>query len=102
MIIDLTKLNFEAEVLQSDRKVLVDFWAPRCLPCRQMAPILEEIESELDNVKVCRLNVDEETLIAMQHGVLSIPTFMVFENGAMTAADAGFMEKSELLALLNK
>lgn len=102
MIIDLNKDTFEDEVLKASGKVLVDFWAPRCVPCVKMTPHLEELAKERTDVKFCRLNVDEETLIAMQHRVFGIPTFMVFENGVMTAADGGYMEKSELNALLDK
>lgn len=104
MIIDLTKDSFQHEVLEYKGKVLVDFWAPRCVPCKETEPHLISLEKELSNsgsnIKICRLNVDEHTIVAMHHGVLSIPYFLVFENGKMISYDGGFMTKEQLADLI--
>ncbi|MBQ5968672.1 MAG: thioredoxin [Clostridia bacterium] len=101
MEITLTKDNFEAEVLQSDVPVLVDFWATWCGPCRMVAPIVEEIAQEYDGkVKVCKADVDENEDLAMEYGVMSIPTLMVFKNGALDNTQVGFCTKEQLLEML--
>jgi thioredoxin 1 len=73
--------NFEQEVLRSDKPVLLDFWAPWCGPCRMVLPLVEEIAGERDDIKVCKVNVDEESELAGQFGVMSIPTLVVMEQG---------------------
>ena len=98
--INVTKNNFESEVLKSDKKVLVDFWAPWCGPCRMVVPIVEEIADERDDIKVCKINVDEEGDIASQFGIMSIPTLMVFENGKVINTVTGARPKDDILALL--
>lgn len=98
--INVTKNNFESEVLKSDKKVLVDFWAPWCGPCRMVVPIVEEIADERDDIKVCKINVDEEGDIASQFGIMSIPTLMVFENGKVINTATGARPKDDILALL--
>ena len=98
--INVTKNNFESEVLKSDKKVLVDFWAPWCGPCRMVVPIVEEIADERDDIKVCKINVDEEGDIASQFGIMSIPTLMVFENGKVINTSTGARPKDDILALL--
>lgn len=101
MEITLTKDNFETEVLQSDVPVLVDFWATWCGPCRMVAPIVEEIAQEYDGkVKVCKADVDENEDLAMEYGVMSIPTLMVFKNGALDNTQVGFCTKEQLLEML--
>ena len=101
MEITLTNENFEAEVLQSDLPVLVDFWATWCGPCRMIAPIVEEIADEFDGkVKVGKVDVDENEDLAMEYGVMSIPTIMVFKNGALADTQVGFCTKEQLLELL--
>ncbi|MBR3551798.1 MAG: thioredoxin [Clostridia bacterium] len=101
MEITLTKDNFETEVLQSDVPVLVDFWATWCGPCRMVAPIVEEIAQEYDGkVKVCKADVDENEDLAMEYGVMSIPTLMVFKNGALVNTQVGFCTKEQLLEML--
>ena len=79
--ITLTKDIFEEEVLKSDKKVLLDFWASWCGPCRMVAPILDEIAEEREDIKVCKINVDEEQDLAAQYQVVSIPSLFVIENG---------------------
>ena len=101
MEITLTKTNFEAEVLKSDKPVLVDFWAPWCGPCRMLAPILAEIaEEKADAIKVGKINVDEEPELAAQYGITGIPAILLFKNGQVAATSVGFKPKSELEAFI--
>jgi thioredoxin 1 len=82
MTIDVTDAAFDSEVLQSDVPVLVDFWAPWCGPCRMAAPVLEKVAGEYEGqLKVCRVNVDDEREVAMQYGIMSIPTIFLFKDG---------------------
>ena len=102
MEITLTKTNFEAEVLKSDKPVLVDFWAPWCGPCRMLAPILAEIAEEKgDAIKVGKVNVDEEPELAAQYGITGIPAILLFRDGKVAATSVGFRPKSELEAFLS-
>ena len=101
MEITLTKANFEAEVLKSDKPVLVDFWAPWCGPCRMLAPILAEIaEEKADTVKVGKVNVDEEPDLAAKYGISGIPAVLLFKNGQVAATSVGFKPKPELEAFI--
>ena len=97
---NITKTSFENEVIRSGRKVLLDFWAPWCGPCRMVSPILEEIASERPDIKVCKVNVDEEMELAKQFRIFSIPTLMVLENGETLHKVTGARGKDQLLALL--
>ncbi len=96
----VTDNNFQAEVIESDTPVLVDFWAPWCGPCRVVAPVLEEIASERDDVRIVKLNVDENQQTAAQYGVLSIPTMILFKNGAPAKTIIGAYPKKKLEAEL--
>ncbi len=98
-IAHITNQNFKEEVLQSDRPVLVDFWAPWCGPCRMLAPVLEELDGDLaGKVKVAKVNVDEEMELAAQFQVASIPTLLLFENGQAVRRTVGAQPKAKLAA----
>jgi thioredoxin 1 len=97
---DVTDNNFQAEVLESDTPTLVDFWAPWCGPCRIIAPSLEELNDELENFRVVKLNVDENQITAAKYEVMSIPTLIVFKNGEPAKKIIGAMPKKRLEAEL--
>jgi thioredoxin 1 len=97
---DVTDSNFQAEVIEADTPVLVDFWAPWCGPCRVVGPVLEEIAGERSDLKVVKLNVDENQLVASKYGVLSIPTMILFKNGAEAKKIIGAFPKKKIEAEL--
>ena len=92
--------NFQEEVLQSDRPVLVDFWASWCGPCRMVLPIVEEIAEEREDIKVVKVNVDEEAELAAQYQIMSIPTLLVMENGQVINKSMGARPKNAILNML--
>jgi thioredoxin 1 len=101
-MISTSDANFEAEVLQSDIPVLVDFWAEWCGPCKMIAPILDEISGEYEGkVKVAKLNIDENPSTPPKYGVRGIPTLMLFKNGEVDATQVGALSKSQLCAFLD-
>lgn len=100
MEIKLTVDNFEAEVLKSDKPVLVDFFADWCGPCQMLAPVLEEIAKENTNIKVGKINVDEEGELAMKYKVSSIPYLALFKNGAIVNQMVGFGGKEKVLEMI--
>ena len=100
-VIPVTKETFENTVLCAQKKVLLDFWAPWCGPCRMLSPIVDEVAEERSDVKVGKVNVDEQPDLAAQFGVMSIPTLLVFQNGRLVNQAVGARPKSGVLALLD-
>ena len=99
-VLKITKENFEDLVLKSEKKVLLDFWAPWCAPCRMVGPIVEAIAEEREDIVVGKVNVDEEIELAMTFKVVSIPMLLVLEGGQTVAKTVGYSPKDEILELL--
>ncbi len=102
-ILELTKENFDKEVIQSDKPVLVDFWAAWCGPCRMVAPIIEQVAEEFQGkAKVAKVNVDEQSELAQQYKIMSIPTLIIFNDGKIAESAVGAKSKNDLSNMLNK
>lgn len=99
-VIHVDKNNFQNEVMESAKPVLLDFWAPWCMPCRMVGPILEEIAEERSDIKVGKINVDEQPELAGQFQVMSIPTLLVIKEGKIVNQSVGAMQKEAILAML--
>ncbi|MBD9068157.1 MAG: thioredoxin [Butyricicoccus sp.] len=99
-VITITKENFQSEVVQSDKPVLLDFWATWCGPCRMVSPIVDQIADERSDIKVGKINVDEQPELAQQFRIISIPTLVVMKDGQIENKAVGAMPKEEILALL--
>ena len=101
MSIQLTEKNFQSEVLESDKPVLVDFWAPWCGPCKMMGPVVEDLAAEMgDSVKIGKVNVDDEEELAQKYGIMSIPCFIAFKGGQAVKQKVGGCTKDALKELL--
>ena len=98
--IKINENNYQQEVLESPKKVLLDFWASWCGPCRMVSPIIDDIAAERPDIKVGKVNVDEEPGLASQFGIMSIPTLVVMENGKILRQAAGAKDKAAILAML--
>ena len=99
-VININNNNFQDEVMHSEKLVLLDFWASWCGPCRMVSPIVDEIAAERSDIKVCKINVDEQPELAVQFGVMSIPTLVVMKNGKVINQAVGARPKAQILAML--
>ena len=99
-VIEITKENFQSEVLNSDKPTLLDFWASWCGPCRMFSPIVDEISEERSDIKVGKINVDEQTELAARFGIMSIPTLVVLKNGKIVNQAVGARPKAQILSML--
>ena len=99
-VINITLENFEAEVIKSEKTLLVDFWAPWCGPCRMLSPVVDEIGEERTDIKVGKVNVDEQEELAMRFGIMSIPTLIVFKNGEAVKKTLGVQPKAAILEMV--
>ncbi|MBO5255906.1 MAG: thioredoxin [Clostridia bacterium] len=99
-VIEITKENYETEVLKSDKPVLLDFWAPWCGPCRMLSPLVDEISEERGDIKVGKINVDEQEALAAQFGVMSIPMLVVMDKGEITNTSVGYKPKKDVLKII--
>ena len=102
MVTVITKDNFQAEVLEADKPVLIDFWAVWCGPCKMLSPVVDQIAEENADIKVCKVDVDEEGQLAQQFGIMSIPTLLVFKGGELVEKTVGVQPKDAILALVKK
>ena len=100
-VIPVNKDNFQQEVLQSDKPVLVDFWAAWCGPCRMIAPIVEQIAQEREDIKVVKIDVDETQELAIQYQIMSIPTLLVFQDGKVVNQSVGVKPKDKILEMFD-
>ncbi len=101
-VINLTNLNFENEVMRSDKPVLIDFFATWCGPCRMVSPLVDEIAQQRSDIKVCKVDVDDQGELASRFGVSSIPMLVVMKNGKVTAQNVGAVPKEKILELVEK
>ena len=101
-VLKITKENYDAEVVKSEVPVLLDFWASWCMPCKMLSPIIDQVAMEVSDVKIGKVNVDEEPELAVQFGIMSIPTLVVIKDGQMVNKSMGVQPKASVLKLLGK
>lgn len=99
-VLHVNRESFEKLIHEGTKPVLVDFWATWCGPCRMLAPVLEEVAGERQDIAVCKVDVDEERELALEYGISSIPTLLVFRGGKVVSKSVGVISKDEMLALL--
>ncbi|MBO5975597.1 MAG: thioredoxin [Oscillospiraceae bacterium] len=99
--LNINKANFHSEVIESERPVLLDFWAPWCGPCRAVVPLIDEIALERDDIKVVKVNIDEEPELAREYRVMSIPTLIVMREGKVVKKASGARPKAQILEMIN-
>ncbi|HIY13502.1 MAG TPA: thioredoxin [Candidatus Agathobaculum merdipullorum] len=99
-VLNITDTNFESEVLSSEQPVLIDFWASWCGPCRMLSPVIDKIADEVSDIKIGKVNVDEQPELARQFGVMSIPTLVVMKNGQVTQQSVGVQPKEAILSMI--
>ncbi len=99
-VIEITAENFEQEVMQSDKPVLLDFWAVWCGPCQMLSPLVDEVAEEREDIKIGKINVDEQQELAVKYQVMSIPTLLVMKNGELANRSVGLISKDQILDLL--
>ena len=97
-----TTNNFESEVLKADKPVLVDFWAEWCVPCKMLSPMVDQISEEVDTIKVCKVNVDDEPELASQYNIMSIPALILFKDGEAKGMTVGAQPKDKILEFINQ
>lgn len=101
--IDISDRQFQAEVVNSDTPVVLDFWAPWCGPCKMISPILEQIAEHYgDKIKICKINIDDNEETAMKYGVRGVPTLMIFKDGENKETKVGVVQKSQLISIVDK
>jgi len=100
LILTVNKNNFQKEVLESDRPVLIDFWASWCGPCKSLSPIIDEISAEHPEIKVCKVNIDEEQELASRFDIMSVPTLLVIKDGKVVNQSVGLKPKNQILQML--
>lgn len=101
-VYEITSDNFDKEVLQSDKPVLLDFWASWCGPCKMLSPVVDEVADEVSGVKVGKVNVDKQPELAQKYGIMSIPTLLLIENGELKDTSVGVVPKQHILDMLEK